>query len=291
VWIEGAGDSDGDGYLEYETRSPEGLRNQCWKDSPNSIQFADGRIAEPPIATCEIQGYAYDARRRSARLARTVWGDSALAARLENDAVVLADRFNADFWCDARAHPAVALDATKTRVDTLTSNIGHLLWSGISTLDRGADISRHLGDQTLLSGWGIRTMSTADVGYNPIEYHNGTVWPHDTAIVAEGLRRYGYRDEASKLAFGLFEAARYFDYRLPEVFAGFDRGETSLPVKYPTASSPQAWAAAAPLMAIRTLLGLDVVDGVARASTHLPAGVDHLALRNVPVRGSSVDLE
>ncbi len=279
AWIEGPGDPDGDGFLEYETRSPKGLRNQGWKDSWNAILFADGRLAEPPIATCEIQGYAYDARRRAARLARLCWDDDALAGRLEGDAAALHERFNRVFWLDGRGHYALALDRHKRPVDALTSNVGHLLWSGIVPPDRAGEIRDRLMAPDVFSGWGVRTMSSRDAGYNPIEYHDGTVWPHDTAIIAEGLRRYGFRDEAGRLAFALFEAAGQFDYRLPEVFAGFDRETTKVAVEYPTASRPQAWAAAAPLLAIRTLLGLDAEGGAVVSSPSLPHGIARLELR------------
>ncbi|MEX2203368.1 MAG: glycogen debranching N-terminal domain-containing protein, partial [Actinomycetota bacterium] len=170
-WIEGPGDPDEDGYLEYRTRSPKGLENQCWKDSWNSILFADGSLAAPPIATCEIQGYAYDARRRTARLARDVWADGALAARLENDAAALRERFNRDFWNEERGHYVLALDGEKRQVDSLTSNIGHLLWSGIADEHRAAITVQRLMAPDMFSGWGIRTMSSADAGYSPIEYH------------------------------------------------------------------------------------------------------------------------
>jgi len=278
AWIEGPGDPDGDGYLEYETRSPKGLRNQGWKDSWNAILFADGRLAEPPIATCEIQGYAYDARRRVARLARVCWNDDDLAERLERDAAALRERFDRDFWLPERGHYALALDRDKRPVDALTSNVGHLLWSGIVPKPRAQAVRDRLMAPDMFSGWGIRTMSSQDAGYNPIEYHDGTVWPHDTAIVAEGLRRYGFREDAGRLAWALFEAAEEFDYRLPEVFAGFDRETTMVAVEYPTASSPQAWAAAAPLLAIRTLLGLDAENGSSRSRPSLAGRIERLAL-------------
>jgi glycogen debranching enzyme len=287
-WIEGPGATDG--YLYYETRSAEGLLNQCWKDSPDSIMFADGRLATVPLATCEIQGYAFDARRRMARLARQIWNDPILADRLDVDAAALAQRFESDFWCDERRHAAVALDATKQRVDSLTSNIGHLLWSGIVNPDGAAELAEHLMGDDLFSGWGIRTLAASSARFNPIHYHNGSVWPHDTALVAEGLRRYGYRQEASRLVMSLFEAAGGFGHRLPELFAGFDRDTTTIPIEYAKASSPQAWASAAPLLGLRTLLGLDVVDDALSVSPHLPDGLHRLNLRGVPVRGRRVDV-
>ena len=285
-WMEKYGDLDGDGYLEYRTRSSKGLGNQCWKDSWNSILFHDGSLAQPPIATCEIQGYAYDARRRMARLARLAWKDELLAARLEGDAARLRERFNRDFWNQEGAYYVLALDREKRQVDSLTSNIGHLLWSGIVDTERAEHVKERLMSADLFSGWGFRSMSSGEAGYNPIEYHDGTVWPHDAVIVAEGLRRYGYRDEAATVIQALFEAAAHFRYRLPEVFAGFAREETRIPVEYPTASSPQAWAAGAPLLALRTLLGIDVIDGEFRADPHVPASIGRITLRRIPVRGS-----
>ena len=282
-WIERYGDRDGDGYLEYQTRSKEGLANQCWKDSWNSILFKDGAVAKGPIATCEIQGYAYDARVRMARLAREVWDDPQLATRLEGDAASLRERFNRDYWIEARGHYALALDGEKRQVDAMSSNVGHLLWSGIVPEDRAAMLVTRVMSPEMFTGWGIRTMATSAAGYNPIEYHDGTVWPHDTAFVAEGMRRYGHREQASHLALMLIQAAGAFEYRLPEVFAGFAREETGAPVEYPTASRPQAWAAGAPLLALRTALGLDVVDGTLRTDPHLSQGWGRVRLDNIAV--------
>jgi len=282
-WMERYGDRDGDGYLEYQTRSKEGLANQCWKDSWNSILFKDGAVAKGPIATCEIQGYAYDARVRMARLAREVWDDPQLATRLEGDAASLRERFNRDYWVEARGHYALALDGEKRQVDAMSSNVGHLLWSGIVPEDRAAMMVTRLMSPEMFTGWGIRTMAVSAAGYNPIEYHDGTVWPHDTAFVAEGMRRYGHREHASHLALMLIQAAGAFEYRLPEVFAGFAREETGAPVEYPTASRPQAWAAGAPLLALRTALGLDVVDGTLRIDPHLSQGWGRVRLDNIAV--------
>jgi glycogen debranching enzyme len=283
TWIEKYGDPDGDGYLEYRTRSREGLVNQCWKDSWNSILFHDGSIAKGPVATCEIQGYAYDARIRTARLAREVWEDATLSESLEADGRALKERFNRDYWVASRNQYAFALDGQKRQVDAMTSNAGQLLWSGIVAEDRAAGLVRRLMSEQMFSGWGIRTMSTEDRGYNPIEYHNGTVWPHDTALIAEGMRRYGFRREASILALALVQAAAAFAYRLPEVFAGFPREATEMPVEYPTASRPQAWAAGAPLMALRTALGLDAIDGQVRSDPHLTEGWGKVELVGVEI--------
>src|SRR5207302_3299857 len=202
-------------------------------DSWNSILFHDGRVARGPIATCEIQGYAYDARVRLARLAREVWGDAALADRLDRDAAALRERFNRDYWIEERRQYALALDGDKHQVDAMSSNVGHLLWSGIMPDDRAATLVTRLMSAEMFTGWGIRTMSAEDAGYNPIEYHNGTVWPHDTAFAAEGMRRYGHREQASHLALMLIQAAAAFEYRLPEVFAGFAARKPGRPSSIP----------------------------------------------------------
>jgi glycogen debranching enzyme len=254
AWIDEHGDLDGDGFVEYRRRNEQtGLENQCWKDSPTAILFADGRLAEPPIATCEIQGYAYDAKRRCARLAAEVWGDAALAERLEREAAELRARFHDAFWIEERGFYALALDGDKRRVDSITSNIGHLLWSGIVDAEPAERLAAHLLGDELFSGWGVRTMSSGDAGYNPIAYHDGTVWPHDCSLIAQGLAAYGHRAEAERIAVALIEAADRFDGRLPEVFAGYPRALTEAPVEYPTASRPQAWAAGAPLLLARAL--------------------------------------
>ena len=258
AWIDDYGDRDKDGYVEYARRVEKtGLDNQCWKDSWDSIAFADGTIAPLPRATCELQGYVYDAKQRSARLARTVWGDPALADKLEREAAELKERFNRDFWIDERGFFALALDGQKRKVDSLTSNIGHLLWSGIADKDKADLCVKHLMSEELFSGWGIRTMATSEGSYNPIGYHVGTVWPHDSSFIAWGLRRYGYRAEAARICRAILEAADLFEGRLPEAFGGYPRTKTHYPVEYPTACSPQAWATGASLLVLRTLLGLD----------------------------------
>jgi glycogen debranching enzyme len=244
-WIDEWGDRDGDGYIEYDTRNPEtGLENQCWKDSPTSIAFHDGTVAARPHACCEIQGYAYDAKVRCARLAREIWGDPALAERLEREAAQLKRRFNEDFWIEDRGFYAIALDRDKRRVDSLTSNIGHLLWSGIVDDAKAEQVVQHLVGPQLWSGWGIRTMAVGEGLYNPIGYHTGTIWPHENSFIALGLRRYHYNVEAAMVAMGILESAPFFDHRLPEAFAGYPRELTKVPVEYPTACSPQAWARA-----------------------------------------------
>src|SRR5919108_1798890 len=272
AWIEGPGDEDRDGYLEYRKRSssPTALDNHCWKDSDESIRFADGRLAVPPIATCELQGYAYDARLRAARLARTIWHDEDLSEKLEREARVLKTRFNRDFWDPRRRQYVLALDGEKHRVDAAASNMGHLLWSGIVDERRAADVVRRLLRKDLFSGWGIRSFSAENAAYDPLGYHIGCVWPHDSAVAAEGMRRYGFREEASRLASCLLDAAAAFGHRPPEVFSGIERDDTGVPVPYPGALIPQAWSAGAPLLALRTLLGLDIERGKLRTSPQVP---------------------
>jgi glycogen debranching enzyme len=291
-WIDLYGDLDGDGYVEYQTRNPaSGLVNQCWKDSWNSILFGDGRLARGPIATCEIQGYVYDAKRRAARLAREVWEDDELADRLEAEAQRLQQRFHDDFWIPDRAFFALALDGEKRQVDSLTSNIGHLLWSGIVREEHAEAVVRHLMGDALYSGWGVRTMAVGDAGYNPIEYHNGTVWPHDNSLIAAGLRRYGFGGEAARIASAIVRSSRHFQYRLPEVFAGTSSSVTHAPVEYPTASSPQAWAAGAGLLALTTVLGLRPTPAGPVCDPHLPEDFSRVALRGLRGRWGRADIE
>lgn len=256
-WIADSGDRDGDGYVEYERRNEaSGLLNQGWKDSWDAVQFADGRPAQGPIAMAEIQGYAYDAQVRSAHLARAVWGDEALAEKLEGRAGALRAAFRRDFWIPERGCHALALDGEKRPVDSLTSNIGHLLWSGILEESEAAAVADRLLGEDLFSGWGVRTMGKNEAGYNPLGYHTGTVWPHDNSLIAAGLGRYGHHRAATRIAAAILGAAPFFEHRLPEVFAGFPSSMTSVPVAFPTASRPQAWAAGTPLLLLSTLLRL-----------------------------------
>jgi glycogen debranching enzyme/putative sterol carrier protein len=290
-WIDEYGDRDGDGYIEYERRNPTtGLVNQCWRDSDDSIQWADGTLASLPRATCDLQGYAYDAKRRAARLARLVWDDGALADRLEEEAADLKERFNRDFWLEDRGYYALALDGHKKPVDSLTSMHGHLLWSGIVADDRVDRVVELLMSERLYSGWGIRTFATGQTGFNPIGYHVGTVWPHDTAFAVLALAQHGYRTEAALVAMGLLEAADLMGNRLPEAFAGFDRREVSFPAEYPTACSPQAWASGAPLMLIRALLGLEPDGAVLRSRPRMPEQIRRLELFRVPGRWGTTDM-
>ncbi|HSC90664.1 MAG TPA: glycogen debranching N-terminal domain-containing protein [Gaiellaceae bacterium] len=291
-WIDRHGDRDGDGYVEYQTRSPEGLGNQCWKDSWDGIQFADGAIPHLPIATVEIQGYVYDAKLRVAELARRVIGDEALAERLEREALELRRRFNDDFWSDERGgYYVVGLDGDKRRIDSMTSNMGHALWSGVVPDDRARAVAGHLMSDQLFSGWGIRTLAVGDRGYNPIGYHVGTIWPHDNAIVALGLARYGFRDEANRIALAQLEAAGFTGHRLPEAFAGFERWVSRFPVPYPTACSPQAWATGAPFLLLQAMLGLEAADGRLRLDPRVPDELGRILVRGLHALGKEWDVE
>ena len=256
-WIDEFGDRDGDGFVEYERRTPRGLANQSWKDSGDSQRFSDGSTARGPIAPCEVQGYVYDAKRRICELARDTWREPELAERLDREAEELRARFDDAFWIDDRGgYYALALDGEKRKVDSLCSNIGHLLWSGIVPPQRVDPIVDRLLGEELWSGWGVRTMSSGDAAFNPLSYHNGTVWPHDNSLCAWGLARHARWPEAHLIVRAMLEAAGSFGNQLPEVFAGFARRDTPFPVQYPTAARPQAWAAGTPVLLLQILLGL-----------------------------------
>ena len=293
AWIDESADRDGDGLVEFERRTPRGLRVQTWKDSDDSQRFHDATIAEAPIAACEVQGYVYDAKLRAAELARDVWRDRELAARLEREADELKARFNDAFWIDDRRMYALALDREKRRVDSLTSNIGHLLWSGIVPEERVDAVVDALFGRGLWSGWGVRTMSADDAGFNPLSYHNGTVWPHDNSLIAWGLARHGRWGECHRIARRSFEAAAHFGWQLPEVFAGLARAETPFPIAYPTATRPQAWAAGAPVLFLQLLLGLRPNRQALRLETaapELPAWVGTLHLTGIRAFDRSWDV-
>lgn len=255
-WMRTHGDPDGDGYLEYPGRTDRGLRNQGWKDSWDAVQFADGALAEGPIALAEVQGYKYRALLDAAHLFDEA-GQEAEAEIVRREATVLAERFRRDFWLEGVGYPALALDGEERRVDAVASNAGHLLWTGILSAEQEAAVARRIVGPELFSGWGLRTLATSNRGYKPVSYHVGSVWPHDTAIAIAGLARAGFVEEAVTVARGLLDAAPHFSYRLPELFSGFPRDAFGFPVGYPTTSSPQAWAAASVLLLIRVLLGLE----------------------------------
>jgi glycogen debranching enzyme len=282
-WLDTYADIVGDGYVWYMRRNEKtGLENQCWKDSWNSISYRDGRIPAGPRATCELQGYAYDARMRGARLAREFWQDPGYADHLERQAADLKERFNRDYWVEDGQYYALARDADGGQVDALSSNIGHLLWSGIVDPPRATHVARHLLGPRLFSGWGVRTLAEGEGRYNPVGYHVGTVWPFDNSFIAWGLREYGFHDEAARITEAIIDAADYFQGRLPEAFAGYRRGWSRYPVEYPSASSPRALSTATPLLLLRTMLGLNPVDGHLAVNPALPQGVTRIELLDIP---------
>jgi glycogen debranching enzyme len=290
AWIDEYADLLGNGYVWYQRRNEKtGLENQCWKDSWDSISFRDGRLPGFPRATCELQGYAYDAKVRAARLARLVWKDPAFADRLEREAADLKRRFNRDFWVEDGEYYALALDADGNQVDALASNNGHLLWSGIVDKSKAKAVAAHLLGPRLFCGWGVRTLAEGEGRYNPIGYHVGTVWPFDNSFIAWGLRRYGFKEESARIADGILEAAEFFDGRLPEAFGGYPRSLTKYPVQYPTACSPQAWSTGTPLLLLRTMLGLEPHGDHLVVDPALPMRIGHLELLDIPGRWGRVD--
>ena len=292
-WIDEFGDRDGDGFVEYERRTPAGLLNQGWKDSGDALRHRDGSLAQAPIALVEIQGYVYDAKRRMAELAERI-GDRDLATRLTGEADLLRTRFDAAFWMPDLGYYAVALDRDKRQVGSITSNPGHCLWSGIVPKERVNAVVDRLLDPSMDCGWGIRTYAAGQPGYNPVGYHTGTVWPHDNALIAAGMKRVGRHDAADRIASRIFEAAQHSpDFRLPELFCGFDRGLADVPVPYPVACSPQAWSAATSLSLLQTMLGMhaDAAHDILELDRpHLPAWLGKVTVHELRVGERTVDL-
>jgi glycogen debranching enzyme len=292
-WIDRDGDLDGDGFVEFQSRSPEGIRNQGWKDSWDSVVHVDGSLAEPPIALVEVQAYVYIAKLRVAEVFDAL-GMAQEAGRLRAQAAELRRRFNEVFWMEDEKYFAGALDRDKRQVRTVVSNPGHALYCDIADPDKAQHLARRLLAPDMFSGWGIRTMSKQAAAYNPMSYHNGSVWPHDNAFIAAGLKRYGFVKETERVATALFDAAIHADYmRLPELFCGFTRRSPNRPVSYPVACSPQAWAAGAPFLILQAMLGIS-----ARADEnlltvnkpHLPDWLNTVELRNLRVGGSRIKL-
>ena len=294
-WIVRIGDRDGDGYVEYERATPHGLANQGWKDAWDALRHPDGTFAEGPIALCEVQAYCYAAFIARAEIAEHR-RDLPTATRWREQAANLAEAFRRDFWVDRSADGtpgfvAFALDGVKRQVETVTSNMGHCLGWGLLTPEQEADVAAHLVATPLHSGWGLRTMASTMGAYDPVSYHCGSVWPHDTAFVAWRLRRAGFTDASVHLVESLLGVSDHFGGRLPELLAGVSRAELPTPAVYPTSCLPQAWAAASPLLAVRTLLGLepDVPNGVVRLDPVLPDGCTRLRLHHTPVGTLSVE--
>lgn len=292
-WLERDGDIDGDGFVEYQTRSSRGIRNQGWKDSFDSVTHSDGRLAEPPIALAEVQGYVYLAKERMADVYEAI-GDPDRAGRLRGESEELKARFNEAFWMSDEHYFAGALDRDKRQVRTVVSNPGHDLYCGIVDEEKAQHVAKRLLAPDMFSGWGIRTLSKSAVSYNPMSYHNGSVWPHDNALIAAGLKRYGFVRGTNRVATALFDAAIHADYmRLPELFCGFTRRSPNRPVSYPVACSPQGWAAGSPFLMLQAMLGISA-RGHANLLTvnkpHLPAWLNTVELRNLSVGKSKISL-
>jgi glycogen debranching enzyme len=293
LWIDKYGDFDGDGFVEYEKRSAGGLDNQGWKDSGNCIAHADGTLADPPIALAEVQAYVYLAKLRIADVF-DVMDRAGDAARLRVEAAELKRRFNEAFWVEEDRFFALALDGNKQPVRSVTSNPAHGLYCGILDDDKAAEVAKRVLQPDMFSGWGIRTMSKSSAAYNPMSYHNGTVWPHDNALIAAGLKRYGHHKQTNRIATALFDAAVFMDYmRLPELFCGFTRRTPNQPVNYPVACSPQAWAAGSPFLLLQSMLGLSALAHENLLTINkpaLPSWLNQVELRNLRVGDSTISL-
>lgn len=290
AWIDEYGDRDGDGFVEYLKESPVGIENQGWKDSGDSIVHKSGALAEAPIALAEVQGYIYDAKIKWAAIFDRL-GDFKKAKELRESANKLKQAFFHAFWMEDSQFIALALDKNKRRVETVTSNGGHSLWSGLLDKEPARQVAKRLLAPDMFSGYGIRTMSSKARAYNPISYHNGSVWPHDNSLIVMGFVRYGFRQEANRVIEGLFQAARHFNYRLPELFCGFAR-DKGRPVPYPTACSPQAWAAGTVFLLLQAILGLfpRVAHGQLYLNPVLPESISYIQVKNLQVGSGTLDL-
>ena len=293
AWIDTYGDVDGDGFVEYARMTDKGLSNQGWKDSSDSIFHRDGRLAMAPIALCEVQGYVFAAKQGAAVLAARL-GDSDLSARLAREAEELRIKFEEAFWIEEEGTYAIALDGDKRRCAVLASNAGHCLFAGIASPERAKKVADLLISKRFHSGWGVRTVAVGEARYNPMSYHNGSIWPHDNALIALGLARYGHKKGALSIFEGIFDSAIYDDLRrLPELFCGFERRRRQGPTSYPVACSPQAWAAATPFALVAAAIGC-VIDPDASTlqldRPVLPKFLDDLTIRNIAIGDARVDL-
>lgn len=292
-WMNTWGDRDGDGFVEYARCSPNGLVHQGWKDSSNAVFHADGRPAEGPIALCEVQGYVYEAKHRAAALA-SVLGQSEMATRLLQQAQQLKERFEQAFWCEELSLYVLALDGKKQQCRVRTSNAGHCLFSGIASHEHAQRVQGSLLGKEFFSGWGIRTVAASETRFNPMSYHNGSVWPHDNALIAMGLARYEFKQSALKIMTGLYDASCCVDlHRLPELFCGFVRGPSGSPTLYPVACSPQAWSSASVFLLLQACLGLTIQahDSTIQFLTPLlPDFLQEVTITNLKIGKASLDL-
>jgi glycogen debranching enzyme len=294
TWIEKYGDIDGDMFVEYVRKENSGLFNQGWKDSHDAVSYSDGRIAEAPIALCEVQGYVYDAWLKASLLAKAL-GFNDRAQDLTERAAKLRKKFSSLFWSDEKSTFYLALDADKKPCDVIASNAGHCLYSGIATEEQALKVALNLFSDKMFTGWGIRTLASGEVRFNPMSYHNGSVWPHDNAIIAQGLAKYGLKAEVNKIVTALFDASLFIEgQRLPELFCGFKRRAGEPPTDYPVACSPQAWAVASCFTIIQAFLGIDIdaYENVIRFhKPTLPDFIDSLMIKNLKFKKNHLDIE
>jgi glycogen debranching enzyme len=292
-WIDRYGDADGDGFVEYAAHSHKGLVQQGWKDSKDSVFHADGKLAEPPIALCEVQGYVYAAKLAASRLS-SMLGDAEESSRLESEATDLQAKFEKSFWCPELATYAIALDGKKQACRVRASNAGHCLFTRLATEERARLVAQTLLGSDFFNGWGVRTLGSAEVRYNPISYHNGSIWPHDNAMIASGLANYGFKDLAGRILLGMLDVSSVVDlHRMPELFCGVERRKGEGPTLYPVACAPQAWAAAAVFMLLEACLGISVRAGkkqILFQQPCLPEGIPQLAIKALRVGNATVDL-
>ncbi len=293
TWMDTFGDPDRDGFVEYVRKSPTGLDNQGWKDSHDSISHADGSLAEGPIALCEVQGYVYDAKVQASKLAEAL-GYVDRASQLRRQARSLKERFDDAFWCEESSTYALALDGQKRPCEVRTSNAGHCLYTGIASEERARRVAETLMSDELFSGWGVRTLADSERRYNPMSYHNGSIWPHDNAMIAVGLARYGLKSGVEKIMTGMFEVSLVLDFhRLPELFCGFVRRPGQGLTRYPVACNPQAWAAGSAFMVLQACLGLSILASEQKVVFNhpiLPEFIDKMQIKNLKVGTASVDL-
>ena len=291
-WMVEHGDKDRDGFIEYARYSPRGLIQQGWKDSWDSVFHRDGTLAAAPIALCEVQGYGHAAKIAGAAIASAL-GHAATANALLGDAAALKKRFQESFWCDELETYAMALDGEKKQCQVRSSNAGHCLYAGIADVDQGRRVAATLMAEHSFSGWGVRTIAATEARFNPMSYHNGSIWPHDNALIAAGLARYGFKEHAIRILSGLFEASLFVEYRLPELFCGFSRRKGEGPVPYPVACSPQAWSAASVFLLLQSIFGMKIEAAASRVSfvrPLLPQFLDAVWIKNLKVKEASVDL-
>jgi glycogen debranching enzyme len=293
-WIDNYGDLDGDGFVEYKHKAENGLTNQGWKDSHDSVMYKNGELCEPPIALCEVQGYVYAAKNYASLLAE-VLGEKDFAQQLKTEAAQLKQKFNEVFWDEESSCYALALDGNKKPCKVVSSNPGHCLFCGIVDDDKAAKLAATLLSADMFSGWGIRTLSEGGKRYNPMSYHNGSIWPHDNALIAAGLARYGFQKEAAKILSALFDASLFIELqRLPELYCGFPRRRGEGPTSYPVACSPQAWSVGAVFMLLQACLQIEI-DAVKKTivfkKPDLPPYLDRIAINHLPLGSASCDIE